>query len=48
MTAVGHVWASFQVETMKSKAFRPPKDGSNLGQISRIILSVVSLLPNAG
>ena len=31
----------FQVETIKPKAFRPPKDWSNLGQMSRIILSVL-------
>ena len=30
----------FQVETIKPKAFRPPKDWSNRGQMSRIILSV--------
>ena len=31
----------FQVETIKPKAFRPPKDWSNLGQMSRVILSVL-------
>src|SRR6266404_4981490 len=31
----------FQVETIKPKAFRPPKDWSNRGQMSRIILSVL-------
>lgn len=30
----------FQVETIKPKAFRPPKDWSNRGQMSRIILSI--------
>ena len=31
----------FQVETIKPKAFRPPKDWSNRGQMSRIILSIL-------
>lgn len=31
----------FQVETIKPKALRPPKDWSNQGQMSRIILSVL-------
>jgi hypothetical protein len=31
----------FKVETIKPKAFRPPKDWSNRGQMSRIILSVL-------
>jgi hypothetical protein len=31
----------FQVETIKPKAFRPPKDWSNRGQMSRIILNVL-------
>ena|SRR5947207_14822342 len=31
----------FQVETIKPKAFRPPKDWSNRGQMSRITLSVL-------
>src|SRR5260370_26003032 len=31
----------FQVETIKPKAFRPPKDWSNRGQMARIILSVL-------
>ena len=31
----------FQVETIEPKAFRPPKDWSNRGQMSRIILSVL-------
>jgi hypothetical protein len=31
----------FQVETIKPKAFRPPKDWSNRGQMSRIIQSVL-------
>ncbi len=33
--------ATYQVETIKPKAFRPPKDWSNRGQMSRIILSVL-------
>lgn len=32
---------SYQVESIKPKAFRPPKDWSNRGQMSRIILSVL-------
>jgi len=31
----------FQIESIKPKAFRPPKDWSNRGQLSRIILSVL-------
>src|SRR3981189_2016533 len=31
----------FQVETIQPKAFRPPKDWSNRGQMSRIILSIL-------
>jgi hypothetical protein len=31
----------FQVETIKPKAFRPPKDWSNRGQMSRIVLGVL-------
>jgi len=31
----------FQVETIKPKAFRPPKDWANRGEMSRIILSVL-------
>ena len=31
----------YQVEAIKPKAFRPPKDWSNRGQMSRIILSVL-------
>jgi hypothetical protein len=31
----------FQVETIRPKAFRPPKDWSNRGQMFRIILSVL-------
>src|ERR1700681_1751919 len=31
----------FRVETIKPKAFRPLKDWSNRGQMSRIILSVL-------
>jgi hypothetical protein len=30
----------FKVETIKPKAFRPAKDWSNRGQMSRVILSV--------
>jgi hypothetical protein len=32
---------NFKVETIKPKAFRPPKDWSNRGQMSRIILSIL-------
>lgn len=31
----------YQVESIKPKAFRPPKDWSNRGQMTRIILSVL-------
>lgn len=31
----------FQVEMIKPKAFRPPKDWSNRGQMSRIVLSIL-------
>lgn len=31
----------FRVETIQPKAFRPPKDWSNRGQMSRIILSIL-------
>jgi hypothetical protein len=31
----------FQVETIKPKAFRPPKDWSNRGQMSRVVLSIL-------
>ena len=31
----------FQVEIIKPKAFRPPKDWSNRGQMSRFILTVL-------
>jgi hypothetical protein len=31
----------YRVETIQPKAFRPPKDWSNRGQMSRIILSVL-------
>ena len=31
----------FQMETIKPKAFRPPKDWSNRGQMSRIVLSIL-------
>ena len=32
---------SYQVETIKPKAFRPPKDWSNRGQMTRICLSIL-------
>ena len=32
---------AFQVESIKPKAFRPPKDWSNRGQMSRIVLSIL-------
>lgn len=31
----------FQVETIRPKAFRPPSDWANRGQMSRIILSIL-------
>ncbi len=31
----------FQVETIKPKAFRPPKDWANRGQMSRVVLSIL-------
>ncbi|NOZ32701.1 MAG: hypothetical protein GXP01_06430 [Alphaproteobacteria bacterium] len=31
----------YQVEAIKPKAFRPPKDWSNRGEMSRIILSIL-------
>lgn len=31
----------FKVETIKPKAFRPPKDWSNRGQMSRVVLSIL-------
>jgi hypothetical protein len=31
----------FQVETIKPKAFRPPKDWANRGQMSRLCLSIL-------
>ena len=31
----------FQVEAIKPKAFRPPKDWSNRGQMSRVVLSLL-------
>jgi hypothetical protein len=33
--------SDFKVETIRPKAFRPPKDWSNRGQMSRIIPSVL-------
>ncbi len=32
---------NYQVEAIRPKAFRPPKDWSNRGQMSRIILSIL-------
>lgn len=32
---------SYQVEAIKPKAFRPPKDWSNRGQMTRIVLSIL-------
>jgi hypothetical protein len=32
---------SYQVETIKPKAFRPPKDWANRGEMSRIVLSIL-------
>jgi hypothetical protein len=32
---------SFKVETIRPKAFRPPKDWSNRGQMTRIVLSIL-------
>ena len=32
---------SYRVEAIKAKAFRPPKDWSNRGQMSRICLSIL-------
>lgn len=32
---------SYRVEAIRPKAFRPPKDWSNRGQMSRIILSIL-------
>lgn len=32
---------SYRVESIKPKAFRPPKDWSNRGQMSRIVLSIL-------
>lgn len=31
----------FKVETIKPKAFRPPKDWSHRGQMSRVVLSIL-------
>lgn len=31
----------FKVETIRPKAFRPPKDWSNRGQMTRIVLSIL-------
>ena len=33
--------SAFQVERIKPKAFRPPKDWSNRGQMTRIVLSIL-------
>jgi hypothetical protein len=32
---------SYQVEAIRPKAFRPPKDWSNRGEMTRIILSIL-------
>lgn len=32
---------NFRVETIAPKAFRPPKDWSNRGQMTRIVLSIL-------
>ncbi len=32
---------TYQVEAIKPKAFRPPKDWSNRGQMTRIVLSIL-------
>jgi len=32
---------NYQVESIRAKAFRPPKDWSNRGQMSRIVLSIL-------
>ncbi|MBR0838151.1 hypothetical protein JQ612_33550 [Bradyrhizobium manausense] len=32
---------SYRVESIKAKAFRPPKDWSNRGEMSRIVLSIL-------
>jgi hypothetical protein len=32
---------SFKVESIRPKAFRPPKDWSNRGQMSRVVLSIL-------
>lgn len=32
---------SYRVESITAKAFRPPKDWSNRGQMSRIVLSIL-------
>jgi hypothetical protein len=32
---------TYQVETIKPKAFRPPKDWANRGEMSRIVLSIL-------
>ncbi|MHB1302960.1 MAG: hypothetical protein ACYCZB_05725 [Acidiphilium sp.] len=33
--------ASYKVESIKPKAFRPPKDWSHKGQMSRVVLSIL-------
>lgn len=33
----------FQAETIRPKAFRPPKDWSNRGDMSRVVLSIMRL-----
>jgi hypothetical protein len=32
---------SYRVESIKAKAFRPPKDWSNRGEMSRLVLSIL-------
>jgi hypothetical protein len=32
---------SFQIEAIKPKAFRPPKDWANRGEMTRIVLSIL-------
>src|ERR1700712_596682 len=32
---------TYHVESIKAKAFRPPKDWSNRGQMTRIVLSIL-------
>ena len=34
---------SYQVESIKPKAFRPPKDWSNRGEMTRVVLSILRM-----